>query len=226
MLTLDDVQVRYGGSHILQGIYFAVPATGVTALLGRNGVGKTTTLKAILGLAPATGRILFDGQRDRGHDDRIASSVGGIGYVPEDREVFARSHGRGEPAGSLSPTGRRRRLRHGARALPRTRRAAQAARRDAVRWSAADGGAGPGAAAARTRCCWSTNRRRAWRPSSSPRSATCWPGWRETDHRAAGRAEPATGAADRRPRHRHRHRPGRAPPATAADLAGRRRSDA
>ncbi len=87
VLTLDDVHVRYGGSHVLQGVSFEVPASGVTALLGRNGVGKTTTLKAIIGLAPRTGRITVGGrdiQSDRTH--RIVAS--GIGYVPEDREVF------------------------------------------------------------------------------------------------------------------------------------------
>jgi branched-chain amino acid transport system ATP-binding protein len=88
ILRLTDVQVRIGGSHILQGIDFAVPDGGVTALLGRNGVGKTTTLKAILGLVPATGAIEFDGSRIDGvRTHRIIRS--GVGYVPEDREVFA-----------------------------------------------------------------------------------------------------------------------------------------
>lgn len=87
VLHIDDLHVRYGGSHILQGVTFDVPRTGVTALLGRNGVGKTTTLKAILGLAPRTGRIVVDGT-DIGSrsTDRIVR--GGVGYVPEDREVF------------------------------------------------------------------------------------------------------------------------------------------
>ncbi len=87
VLALDDVHVRYGGSHILQGVSFEVPTTGVTALLGRNGVGKTTTLKAILGLAPRTGRIRLRGDEIQGSSTtRIVRS--GIGYVPEDREVF------------------------------------------------------------------------------------------------------------------------------------------
>jgi len=87
VLVLDDVHVRYGGSHVLQGVSFEVPATGVTALLGRNGVGKTTTLKAVAGLAPRTGRIVVRGreiQHERTH--RIVAS--GVGYVPEDRDVF------------------------------------------------------------------------------------------------------------------------------------------
>ena len=87
VLTLEDVHVRYGGSHILQGVTFDVPATGVTALLGRNGVGKTTTLKAIIGLAPRVGRICLRGNEIQGGSThRIVR--GGIGYVPEDREVF------------------------------------------------------------------------------------------------------------------------------------------
>jgi branched-chain amino acid transport system ATP-binding protein len=87
VLAIEDLHVRYGGSHILQGITFDVPATGVTALLGRNGVGKTTTLKAIIGLAPRTGRITLQGREIQ--SQRTARIVrGGIGYVPEDREVF------------------------------------------------------------------------------------------------------------------------------------------
>lgn len=87
VLTVEDLHVRFGGSHILQGVDFEVPATGVTALLGRNGVGKTTTLKAILGLAPRTGRISLDGTPIHSRaTTRIVRD--GVGYVPEDREVF------------------------------------------------------------------------------------------------------------------------------------------
>jgi branched-chain amino acid transport system ATP-binding protein len=87
VLAVDDLHVHYGGSHILQGVTFDVPATGVTALLGRNGVGKTTTLKAILGLARRSGRITLRGREI--HTMRTSRIVrGGIGYVPEDREVF------------------------------------------------------------------------------------------------------------------------------------------
>ena len=87
VLSLEDLHVRYGGSHVLQGVSFDVPSTGVTALLGRNGVGKTTTLRAIIGLAPRTGRVLFRDHEIQGQPTtRIIR--GGIGYVPEDREVF------------------------------------------------------------------------------------------------------------------------------------------
>jgi branched-chain amino acid transport system ATP-binding protein len=87
VLTLEDVHVRFGGSHVLQGVSFEVPPTGVTALLGRNGVGKTTTLKAVIGLAPRSGRILLRREEIQGlSTSRIVRN--GIGYVPEDREVF------------------------------------------------------------------------------------------------------------------------------------------
>ena len=72
VLTVEDLHVHYGGSHILQGVTFEVPARGVTALLGRNGVGKTTTLKAILGLAPRRGRIMLQGNDiERGRTFRL-----------------------------------------------------------------------------------------------------------------------------------------------------------
>ncbi len=88
ILRLTDVHLRIDGSHILQGVDCTVTAGGVTALLGRNGVGKSTTLKAVLGLLPSTGEIAFDGAQINGVlTHRIVRS--GIGYVPEDREVFS-----------------------------------------------------------------------------------------------------------------------------------------
>ena len=89
ILELEDVRVELGGSKILQGVSFAVAASGVTALLGRNGVGKTTTVRAVLGLLPRTGRITFDGDRiERLRTHEIVRR--GIGYAPEDRGVFAK----------------------------------------------------------------------------------------------------------------------------------------
>ncbi|MBB2892750.1 ATP-binding cassette domain-containing protein [Flexivirga oryzae] len=88
LLELSDVHVRIAGSHILQGVSCAVPGRGITALLGRNGVGKTTTLRAIMGLNPSSGSITFAGQQIRGvATHRIVRR--GVGYVPEDRDVFA-----------------------------------------------------------------------------------------------------------------------------------------
>lgn len=86
-LTVRDLHVSIQGSHILQGVNFEVPANKVTALLGRNGVGKTTTLKAIMGLYASTGSVTLDGQELVGMDTyRIARL--GVSYVPEDREIF------------------------------------------------------------------------------------------------------------------------------------------
>ena len=88
LLEVRDLSVRLGGSHILQGVSFDVAPTGVTALLGRNGVGKTTTLRAILGEVPASGSVTFDGEAVLGRSThRLVRS--GLGYVPEDRGEFA-----------------------------------------------------------------------------------------------------------------------------------------
>ena len=87
-LTLRDVHVSISGSHILQGVNFDVPANKVTALLGRNGVGKTTTLKAIMALHRATGSIVLDGEELIGQETYKIAKLG-IGYIPEDREIFA-----------------------------------------------------------------------------------------------------------------------------------------
>jgi branched-chain amino acid transport system ATP-binding protein len=80
--------VHLGESHVLQGIGFDVPEGGVTALLGRNGVGKTTTLRALMGLVDRRGSIRLGG------DEIVAAPTHrivrrGVGYVPEDRDVFA-----------------------------------------------------------------------------------------------------------------------------------------
>lgn len=88
LLEIDDLHVYLGGSHVLQGVSFSVEKGGVTAVLGRNGVGKTTTLRGILGLASTKGRVVLAGERiDRLSTHRIVQR--GVGYVPEDRDVFA-----------------------------------------------------------------------------------------------------------------------------------------
>jgi len=88
-LAVSDLHVHLGESHVLQGITFAVSRGRVTALLGRNGVGKTTTLRALLGLVPRSRGHVSLGEEDvtklRTHE--IVRR--GIGYVPEDRDVFA-----------------------------------------------------------------------------------------------------------------------------------------
>ena len=62
LLEVSDLHVRLGGSHVLQGVSFEVPAGAVTALLGRNGVGKTTTLRALMGLVDRRGSIKLGGE--------------------------------------------------------------------------------------------------------------------------------------------------------------------
>ena len=88
LVSIQDLHVYLGESHILQGISFDVPDGGVTALLGRNGVGKTTTLRALMGLVDRKGTIELAGddiQSTRTH--KIVRR--GVGYVPEDRDVFS-----------------------------------------------------------------------------------------------------------------------------------------
>ena len=87
MLELDDVHAYYGKSHILQGISFRVGEGEIVSLLGRNGAGRSTTVKTIMGEVPAVGSIRFKGERIDGlKPHQIARR--GLGYVPEDREIF------------------------------------------------------------------------------------------------------------------------------------------
>lgn len=88
LLTLNNVHVTIVGSHILQGVNFEVPQNRVTALLGRNGVGKSTTLKTIMGFHRSEGEILF-GNVNLGNLRTHEIVRLGIGYVPEDREIFS-----------------------------------------------------------------------------------------------------------------------------------------
>jgi branched-chain amino acid transport system ATP-binding protein len=89
MLTVSDVHSYYGRAHILQGVSFDLPAGEVMVLLGRNGAGKSTTMKTLIGLVrPARGRIDFAGIDIAGWEPfRIARA--GLGYVPEERRIFA-----------------------------------------------------------------------------------------------------------------------------------------
>ncbi|MDO5675950.1 MAG: ABC transporter ATP-binding protein [Propionibacteriaceae bacterium] len=87
LLTVKNLRATVAGQQVVEDITFEVPATGVTAVLGRNGVGKSSTLKGILGLYDRTGEVTFDGERiDAEPTHRIVQR--GIAYVPEDREVF------------------------------------------------------------------------------------------------------------------------------------------
>jgi branched-chain amino acid transport system ATP-binding protein len=88
LVEVRDLHVRLGESHILQGINFDVLEGGVTALLGRNGVGKTTTLRALMGLVARSGAVRYDGS-DITQMATYKIVRRGVGYVPEDRDVFA-----------------------------------------------------------------------------------------------------------------------------------------
>ena len=90
MLTVSGLNQYYGGSHILRDLAFEVPAGRVTALLGRNGVGKTTLLRTLMGLVPAaTGQVKF-GASDLTRAAPYQRAAAGLGYVPQGREIFPR----------------------------------------------------------------------------------------------------------------------------------------
>ena len=90
MLKVESLHQAYGGSHILRGLSFEVKTGEVTTLLGRNGVGKTTLLKSLMGLVKTReGSMSFDG-RDITHLPPHERVKAGIGYVPQGREIFPR----------------------------------------------------------------------------------------------------------------------------------------
>jgi branched-chain amino acid transport system ATP-binding protein len=87
MLEVEDLHAFYGKSHILHGVDLRVEEGEIVSLLGRNGVGRTTTCKAIMGLVAPHGQVRYRGSAIGGmRTDRIAQA--GIGYVAEDRQVF------------------------------------------------------------------------------------------------------------------------------------------
>jgi branched-chain amino acid transport system ATP-binding protein len=88
LVTVEDIHTYYGKSHILHGVSLEVGRGEVVGLLGRNGVGKSTTLKAIIGLVhPSQGSVRFEG-RSIAHLPAHRLAQLGIGYVPEDRRIF------------------------------------------------------------------------------------------------------------------------------------------
>ncbi|HLN39037.1 MAG TPA: ATP-binding cassette domain-containing protein, partial [Xanthobacteraceae bacterium] len=89
LLAVDNLEAWYGESHVLHGVTFDVQAGEVVTLLGRNGVGKTTTLKAIMGIVEnRTGSVRFEGRELT----KLASNViarAGIAFCPEERGIFS-----------------------------------------------------------------------------------------------------------------------------------------
>ena len=88
MVRLEDVHTYYGPSHVLQGVTLALAAGGVGSILGRNGVGKTTTLRTIMGLAHARGGRVLIGERDITGWAPHQVARAGVAYVPEGRQIF------------------------------------------------------------------------------------------------------------------------------------------
>src|SRR5271169_2163447 len=87
MLEVRDLHAFYGKSHILQGVDLSVGEGEIVSLLGRNGVGRSTTCKAIMGLVEPVGTVRYRGRDIAGLRANLVAKAG-IGYVPEDRQIF------------------------------------------------------------------------------------------------------------------------------------------
>ncbi len=87
MLAVEDLHAYYGKSHILQGVSFHIGEGEIVSLLGRNGVGRSTTIKAVMGLVPPQGSVVFKGRDIAGLKAHQIARLG-IGYVPETRDIF------------------------------------------------------------------------------------------------------------------------------------------
>jgi branched-chain amino acid transport system ATP-binding protein len=87
LLKIDNLHAYYGKSHVLHGVHMEVKAGEITALLGRNGSGRSTTAKAIMGLVDAQGSMLWRDQQILGKKTYEIAHLG-IGYVPESRDIF------------------------------------------------------------------------------------------------------------------------------------------
>lgn len=87
MLQVQDLHAYYGKSHVLHGVHFEINPGEIVALLGRNGSGRSTTAKAVMGLVEATGSIHWKGKEIRGQKAYEIAHMG-LGYVPESRDIF------------------------------------------------------------------------------------------------------------------------------------------
>jgi branched-chain amino acid transport system ATP-binding protein len=87
LLKIDNLHAYYGKSHVLHGVNFHVEAGEIVALLGRNGSGRSTTAKAIMGLVDCTGSLQWRGQEIQGKKAFEVAHLG-LGYVPENRDIF------------------------------------------------------------------------------------------------------------------------------------------
>jgi branched-chain amino acid transport system ATP-binding protein len=87
LLKVDRLHAYYGKSHVLHGVEFDVGEGEIVALLGRNGSGRSTTAKAVMGMVECTGDVVWKGQNIRGRKPYEIAHLG-IGYVPENRDIF------------------------------------------------------------------------------------------------------------------------------------------
>ena len=146
LLTVEDLDVRYGSSRALFGVSLTVDPGTVLAVLGANGAGKSTLARAVSGLVPPTaGRVFFDGQEITGQPAHRIRKLG-LTYIPEGRGIFPGSDRRRQPADGGRPrkaARARRRHRPGDRAFPGAGAAQDAAGGKPLGWRAADAGAGP-----------------------------------------------------------------------------------
>jgi branched-chain amino acid transport system ATP-binding protein len=89
LLKVDQLHAYYGKGHVLHGVEFEVGEGEIVALLGRNGSGRSTTAKAVMGMVECTGDVVWKGQNIRGRKPYEIAHLG-IGYVPENRDIFPR----------------------------------------------------------------------------------------------------------------------------------------
>jgi len=89
VLEVSNLHAFYGKSHILQGVNFELGEGEIVSLLGRNGVGRSTTVKAIMGEVEPQGSIIFKGEEIAGKNSFEIAQLG-VGYVPENRDFFHR----------------------------------------------------------------------------------------------------------------------------------------
>ncbi|HYE41153.1 MAG TPA: ABC transporter ATP-binding protein [Ramlibacter sp.] len=89
MLHIENLHAFYGKSHVLHGVQFDVRPGEIVALLGRNGSGRSTTAKAIMGMVESTGEVVWKGERIVGRKPYEIAHLG-LGYVPESRDIFPR----------------------------------------------------------------------------------------------------------------------------------------
>jgi branched-chain amino acid transport system ATP-binding protein len=89
MLRVENLHAFYGKSHVLHGVHFEVGEGEIVALLGRNGSGRSTTAKSVMGMVESTGDVVWKGQHIVGRKPYEIAHLG-IGYVPENRDIFPR----------------------------------------------------------------------------------------------------------------------------------------